>query len=178
VNLFTDTSNKYIIFSLFNDEKIIDYFVKETDRNQSEIFVDELNIFLNKNNVELKTISNFYFANGPGSFTGIRVGLTFAKALISSGYKNVYTINSLEVLFDNYENSKAIIDARGNKYYFQEVKDNIFLEPKIVDSSTVELENINTYDNEINNIGNHVFELIKMKRYNKEIESNYLKEAF
>ena len=177
MNLFIDTSNKYIILSLFEDE-IVDCEVKETNKNQSEIFMTLLNDFLVRNKLSLKEITKIYFSAGPGSFTGIRVGLSIAKALQVSGYNNVYTLHSLETLIADYQNDRAIIDARGGKYYYQEVKDGIFLEPELILESEIEFANVKTYDSEVNNIAKNIINLVKNKRFKQEIASVYIKDAF
>ncbi|MDL2211495.1 tRNA (adenosine(37)-N6)-threonylcarbamoyltransferase complex dimerization subunit type 1 TsaB [Erysipelotrichaceae bacterium OttesenSCG-928-M19] len=178
MNLYIDTSSSYLIFSLF-DKKVKDYHLIETNKNQSEIFIESLNTFLNNNNITLKDINNFFFARGPGSFTGIRVGLTFAKALKSSGYNNIYTISSLEVLMNDFSYSQAIIDARGQKYYYQEVKNEVFSQPKIIETASItNLNDYCTYENSLTKIIENVVELVKIERYSSDIYSEYIKDAF
>ncbi|MDF9867188.1 tRNA threonylcarbamoyladenosine biosynthesis protein TsaB [Bacilli bacterium PM5-3] len=178
MNLFIDTSNNYIIFSLFSNDSVMDYTCIETNRNQSEIFIDELNNFLLKNNYKLEQIDNFFFAQGPGSFTGIRVGLTVAKALKVSGCNNVYVLSSLEILFNQYNDCKAIIDARGNKYYYQKVKDGVFSTPTIIEKDSIDIQDAKQYENSFENIAENVLNLVKAKRYSLDIDSLYIKDAF
>lgn len=175
MNLFIDTTGTYLIMILFN-EKIIAEKITETHNNQAEIFIDDLNDFLNDNQLSLKDIEKFFFAKGPGSFTGIRVGLTFAKALRSSGFNNVYTINSLQLLLAN--NSKAIIDARGQRYYYQELIDNIYSKPQIIEAQLIEINNMNTYENSLNEIKTNLLHLVKEEEYTDDLNPLYLKEAF
>lgn len=175
MNLFIDTTSNYIIFSLF-DENVIASKIIETKQNQSEIFIDEFSLFLNENSLKITDIINFFFARGPGSFTGVRVGLTFAKGLKVSGYKNIYTLSSIEILFDQYQNNSATIDARGNKYYYQEIKDGVFLEPKIVEN--LDITTTRNYSNSLDKIAQNVVNLVNEKRYSKNLDPLYIKEAF
>lgn len=178
MNLFVDTSSKYLIFSLF-DNTVKAMKIIETNKNQSELFINELDDFLTSNDITLKEIDMFFFAQGPGSFTGIRVGLSFAKALRVSGYSNVYTIDSLDYLFDNYNNDEAIIDARSNRYFYKEIKDGNFEDAIIIDAEKIRnINDVKSYDNSLKNICNNVIQLVAMNKYSTNLESNYIKEAF
>lgn len=177
MNLFIDSSNNYLIFVLFNDNEIIDRYTELTNRNQSEIFFERLDSFLNKNKLKIKNINNFYFAKGPGSFTGIRVGLTFAKGLVVSHFKNVYVLSSLEILLDETDHNYACIDARNNKYYVLEKKDGILLDEKIIVSENIDGK-YHTYENSLEIIPENVFRLVKEKRYSQDLNPRYLKDAF
>jgi len=176
MNLYVDTSNKYIILVLFNDSEIA-YSKLEANRNQAEIFVPYLSGFLKENNVTLEDIDKFFFAKGPGSFTGVRVGLTYAKALKVSGYNNLYTINSLLVLCANLENAQSVIDARGKKYYYQEIIDGHIKEPQLIDYDQINIDSVNTYETAIDLIPNNVVNIVKNKLYSDDLEILYIKEA-
>lgn len=173
MNLFVDTTSKYLIFVLF-DKEIIDQNFLQTNNNQAEIFLDELDHFLKKNKCSIENIDNFYFAQGPGSFTGIRVALSFAKALKVSGYPNIYTINSLHLLINNYDD-QAIIDARGNKSYYYNNKTKemaIYPNDELIESNYL------TYDNNHLNIPLNLLRIVNEKLYSSKIEATYIKEAF
>lgn len=178
MNLFVDTTSNYIIFVLFNDN-IIDEKIIKTNRNQSEIFVTEFDLFLRENNKCMADITMFYFAQGPGSFTGIRVGLSFAKALFCSGYTNIRTVNSLHLLLSNFDNSSAIIDARGNKSYYIEVVNGIISDEKIINNEDInDFDNINTYEKSLSFIGENIVKIVENRLYSNCLQSLYIKEAF
>lgn len=173
MKLFVDTTSKYLIFILFTD-KIIDTAFIETSNNQAEIFLDDLDAFLKTNNLTLNEITEFYFASGPGSFTGIRVALSFAKALKVSGFTNIFTINSLHLLI-NEPDDKSLIDARGKKSYFYDnttKQMGLFLNDDLADYDYL------TYDNNYENIPNNVLRLVKEGLFTPDIKAIYIKEAF
>lgn len=178
MNIFIDTSNSYIIFAVFNDNKVVISKEIPTNRNQAEIFIDEYDKFLNENKLKTSDFDSFYFGAGPGSFTGIRVGLSFAKALQVSGYENIYTINSLYLLVDNYQSAKALIDARGNKSYYLELQDMKEIKYGLFNNDDLNLENTKTYDNSLSKIPDNVLKAIEHGKYSDKIESIYIKEAF
>ncbi|AEM68943.1 tRNA (adenosine(37)-N6)-threonylcarbamoyltransferase complex dimerization subunit type 1 TsaB [Mycoplasma putrefaciens] len=117
MNLFIDTTNWKLIFILEKDNKIIDYLIIKDNKKISDIAIDQLKLFLYKNNLTIKDVGSFYLTKGPGSYTGVRVGLTIVKTLktLNNNIK-VYLINSL--LFQAGKNKVlSLLDARSNKYY-------------------------------------------------------------
>ncbi|AGJ90573.1 tRNA (adenosine(37)-N6)-threonylcarbamoyltransferase complex dimerization subunit type 1 TsaB [Mycoplasma putrefaciens] len=117
MNLFIDTTNWKLIFILERDNKIIDYLIIKDNKKISDIAIDQLKLFLYKNNLTIKDVGSFYLTKGPGSYTGVRVGLTIVKTLktLNNNIK-VYLINSL--LFQAGKNKVlSLLDARSNKYY-------------------------------------------------------------
>jgi tRNA threonylcarbamoyladenosine biosynthesis protein TsaB len=69
----------------------------------------------------LESLAGFGVAVGPGSFSGIRVGMSFVKGLALALKKPVVGISSLEILarqtLDDREYGAAIIDARRGEVY-------------------------------------------------------------
>lgn len=67
--------------------------------------------------LDLKKINKVVVSIGPGSFTGIRIGLMFAKTMALVNEVELYQINQLELLAITNDVDKVALDARGNKYY-------------------------------------------------------------
>ena len=69
--------------------------------------------------VKLSEVDRFAVAHGPGSFTGVRIGVCMANALGAAHNKPVIAVDALETLANPYANETvcALIDARnGNGY--------------------------------------------------------------
>ncbi len=76
-----DTSdNKQIIIQLVIDGKIIESFLKST-LLKSDACLPLINDLLNKNKVDILEVDEIEVNQGPGSFTGLRVGASIANAL-------------------------------------------------------------------------------------------------
>lgn len=117
-SLFIDTTNNKIVFIYLVDNEVIDSTVVKAKNMISEIVDEELNKFLDKQNIKLKEISTFYVTKGPGTFTGVRIGLSIVKTIWSINKDiNVYSINTMQLMAGANDVSVAI-DARGGKHFF------------------------------------------------------------
>ena len=117
VVLFIDTCNKELAVGLSKDDKLI--YKKEYDafKRQSEVLAKEVVECFKACNVEAKDIDKVVVTNGPGSYTGIRIGLTFAKVFTSVLNKELVLVSSLRALAGNKENTISLIDARSKRAY-------------------------------------------------------------
>src|SRR6266487_6599068 len=94
--LFIDTSNRFFIFLLSKDKKIIFSHSLLAPRMQSEIFIPTLKKYFQKFNISLKEVQHLYIVNGPRSFIGIKITLTFKKMLgVLNKKLRIFTISSL-----------------------------------------------------------------------------------
>ena len=66
---------------LFNDHQQLGYFVWEAHRTLSETIHSKIEEILNKSSISLKDVQGIIVFQGPGSFTGLRIGISVANAL-------------------------------------------------------------------------------------------------
>lgn len=96
---------------------------------------------LDSSDLSLDEIDVFACVSGPGSFTGIRVGITTVRAFAYACNKPCVTMDYFDVLKQNSDAETVIIivDA-GNKMKYFTVRDkdnNSLLEPKYTDEETL-----------------------------------------
>lgn len=74
---------------------------------------------LDSANVKLQDCAVFAAASGPGSFTGVRIGLACIKGLAEAMDRPAFGISNLEALaeFGQAEARVAVIDARRGEFY-------------------------------------------------------------
>ena len=117
--------------------------------NHSENLMILIEEILQRNNIELKEIDLISCVVGPGSFTGIRIGVATVKALAEVYNIKIVEVTSLEVLAQNIKETNikvALIDARNDQVYagiFD--RENKLLEDYIADSIEVVINKINKY---------------------------------
>lgn len=116
--LFIDTSYSFII-SIIVDDKIVYYNSLNNTLTSSKI-MSILDLGLSNANLKLNDIDKIFIVTGPGSFTGIRVGVTLAKTI---GYLlniPLIELSELEFLATTSVDTKyvvPIIDARRGYVY-------------------------------------------------------------
>ena len=119
ISLFIDTCTSNLLIALFRDKTLLKKVIKKNDSNLSTVFTSTVDNLLNNANININDVEKVYVAVGPGSFTGVRIGLTFAKVLAWSKNIPIVPISSLEVLATGYNNEflVPILNARRGYVY-------------------------------------------------------------
>mgnify|MGYP004433212697 CR=1 FL=1 len=128
--LFISTFSELITIGLLKDGKEIDRLEQVSSRNHSVYTIPMIEELLNKNEIKTNYLNEIIVVNGPGSFTGVRIGVTIAKTLAYTLDITIKTITSLEAYAVSYTSEKnklvAIPDLKG-KYIGYFTKDNDLL---------------------------------------------------
>lgn len=119
ISLFVDTALSFIRIALFKDDRLIDFINERCEKNMSSLFDLRVKDLFDRNNLTLNQVDKIYTVTGPGSFTGIRVGMTFSKVLAFSLNKKITPISELQVLASGCNSFMAapLIDARRGYVY-------------------------------------------------------------
>jgi tRNA threonylcarbamoyladenosine biosynthesis protein TsaB len=120
ITLFIDTADKYLSINLYKEMNLISFFKEQNDMNLSSRLVPILKGVIEKSNIDKKEIDKIMVVTGPGSFTGIRMGVTVAKTYAYALNKEIVGISKLELLAStSFEEDYvlAVIDARANYVY-------------------------------------------------------------
>ena len=113
MHLFIDTHLFDIIVILYKDGKIIRKEIVKDEKERSRILMP-----LIKKVLKDETPESIIVVNGPGSFTGVRLGVTVAKTLAYTMNIPIRTITSLECLaLSTTENEKIVGFNDKNGYY-------------------------------------------------------------
>ncbi len=182
--LFISTFDKNITIGILKNGFLLDKIEKDSKQNHSELVMPMISEILNKNKINIKQINNLVVVNGPGSFTGVRIGITIAKTLAYVLNIPIKTITSLEAFaVSNETDSDKIIlisDLKG-KYIGYFDKDNgikqdfIYLknneyqsfingkEEFVIENNSLDLEKIYVYLKDKDSINPHVVNPIYIK---------------
>lgn len=120
ITLFIDTSNQDVSIALLKDGKIINKITKSIPNEHSKYAVSYIDEVLKKSEITPKEVQSIMVVNGPGSFTGVRIGLTIAKVYALLNNIKVTLISSLKCLAIGNNKNKyilSLINARNDNYY-------------------------------------------------------------
>jgi tRNA threonylcarbamoyladenosine biosynthesis protein TsaB len=119
LNIETSTTNCSV--SLFNDLELIDCIEENTqDYSHSKslhVFIDSV---LKNSKLKPKDLSAISVSKGPGSYTGLRIGVASAKGLCFALDIPLISIETLKILSENTSNKGIVIpclDARRMEVY-------------------------------------------------------------
>lgn len=118
--LAIDTSSKICSTAILENDKKIDEINLDNGRTHSENLMPIVAEILERNHLKLTEIDLISCCTGPGSFTGIRIGIASVKAMAEVNQLPIASVTSLETLarMDESEKTKvALIDARNNQVY-------------------------------------------------------------
>lgn len=170
--LYIDTSSSYLYAGIVVDKALLCEVKKEFGHNLSEEALPEIAKLFTESKIKTSDIDKIIVVNGPGSFTGIRIGITIAKVFAWSLNIPITTILSLEAMMLS-SNSKKIrvpmINARRG-YVFSGIynSDNLaVIEPQHIKMTDL-LEKLSDKDYTI--ITNDEFEMAaNIEPYNPDI---------
>ncbi len=116
-----DTATPYGTMALVeNNVPILDISLN-AGKGGGEYLLSILEMLLKKVNRKVSEIELIIVGTGPGSYTGIRVGLAAAKGLSASLEVPVYGLNTLRIIAENarysYEWIASVLDARRGEVY-------------------------------------------------------------
>lgn len=182
--LFISTFDELITIGLLKDGKLIEKNEKISNRNHSVYTVPMIEEILKNNNINTNYLNEIIVINGPGSFTGVRIGVTIAKTLAYTLDIPIKALTSLEAYAVSIESKinklVAISDLKGkyigyfskdneiltdyiylsNKEYDNYIKDK---EQYIIKDNKLDLEKIYLYLKNKDNINPHLVNPIYIK---------------
>ncbi|MBI5975986.1 tRNA (adenosine(37)-N6)-threonylcarbamoyltransferase complex dimerization subunit type 1 TsaB [Staphylococcus canis] len=97
-SLCIDTSNQPISVALLKDGNVLNTHTSAIKRNHSIQLMPMIETLLKEADIQAKTLSEIIVAEGPGSYTGLRIGVTTAKTLAYTLNLKLYGVSSLKAL--------------------------------------------------------------------------------
>ena len=120
IELFIDTVSSRIIVAILKDGKIKSIHNEKNGHDLSTRILPIIDNVFNEAKVIPNEVDTIYVVNGPGSFTGIRIGVTIAKTYAWSMKKRIITLSELALMATTSVDTDLIIpliDARRNASY-------------------------------------------------------------
>ena len=169
-----DTSGKTASCAILRDGVILGQNTVYTKLTHSQVILPFVKRLLEDTNLSLDDIDLIAVADGPGSYTGLRIGISAVKGMCIDG-KKCLGVSTLEGLATNCLGAKArifsLINARPGVVYFgaydSDGKTLTNVIPDAVVNAEAVLEAANGYDGDIILVGDCV-ESIKEKFFNDD----------
>ena len=131
--LVCDTSDKNCSCGIFEDGREICYELSFEAKTHSETFMPLVHSVMIKAGMKHEDLDGYAVTVGPGSFTGIRIGLAAVKGMALAADKKVIAVSSTEALARSCENATMTpknetlivpaFDARNNRVFAQAAED-------------------------------------------------------
>jgi len=118
--LVIDSATKYLYVGLYNNFECVSKYYEAGKNDHSVKIMPEIQRILEENKLKVKDLDEIYIGIGPGSYTGLRVGVVIAKMFGWNNNIPVFTVSSLGMMASNKNENGlylAEIDARrGNSF--------------------------------------------------------------
>lgn len=131
--LVCDTSNQNCSAGVYDDGREIAYELSFETRTHSETFMPLVHRVMEQAKITHQELDAYAITVGPGSFTGIRIGLAAVKGMALAADKPCISVSSTEALARSCENATATsreetilipaIDARNNRVFARAFED-------------------------------------------------------
>ena len=171
--LCIDTSSQYCSVAILEDKKLINKIELNNGLTHSESLMPSIKNILNESKLNLNDINLIVCDIGPGSFTGLRIGIATAKAFADSLNIPTIGISALEILAYNIKDDGLIcstIGCKNNNCYFAlySLENGIYdvIEPTSAKSNDEVIDLLNSkYSNQnINFVGDTIFSRLKLHK--------------
>ena len=119
--LAIDSTANTSTVALLENETLLGIYTANTKNTHSEVLLPMVKHLLSTLNVSNDQIDAYAVSNGPGSFTGVRIGVATVKGLAFGTNKKCVEVSTIEALAENLEGFDGIIcpimNARRGQVY-------------------------------------------------------------
>lgn len=117
--LSIDTTSEFGSIALTERDKTIEEVALHSPDGFGHVLFQQIDALLARHGVKVRDLDCLAAASGPGSFTGVRVGLSAVKGLAEAAGKRVVAVSNLRALasFGSAQLRSPVIDARRGEVY-------------------------------------------------------------
>lgn len=150
--LSVDSSSKCATCAIVNDEGVVSEYTLNNKREHSVLIMPMIEQLLKDSNLTIDDIDGFVVSKGPGSFTGLRIGMATIKGLsfgLNKPYVSVSTLDGLALSLSSFNGIICpIMDALRDTVYtsFYKFKDGKL--ERLIDYTSLSLEELKDSLNE------------------------------
>jgi len=126
--LAADTSLPILSVALVRDGELIGAMVMEGKGSRNEKLLPAIDWLLSENAIDRRAIDLFAVTRGPGSFTGVRIGLATMQGLALALGRPVCAMSTHEAIAWSEEGRVSIVDDAGRGELYVSVFDGVEIE--------------------------------------------------
>jgi len=117
--LSLDTTHEFGSIALLDGTQVLEEVLLHSPDGFGHVLFEHLARLLGRHGRRVDQMACFAAAAGPGSFTGVRVGLACVKGLAEAAGRKVVAVSNLEALarFGSAEQRAVVLDARRGEIY-------------------------------------------------------------
>ena len=144
--LSIDSSSKVATVAILKDDVLLGEYILNDKREHSVILMPLIENLLKECNLSIDDIDGYVVSKGPGSFTGLRIGMATIKGMSFGNNKPYISISSLDALAYNLISFNGIIcpimDALRENVYTALYKNNNDSLEKIMDYTALDIDEL------------------------------------
>lgn len=118
--LVIDSATSFLYIALYSDLEVLGKYYQSGKNDHSINIMDVIEKLFKEHNLKIKDLDEIIVGIGPGSYTGLRIGVVVAKMFGWNNNIPVKTVSSLALIASSYQGDHLIlseIDARrGNSF--------------------------------------------------------------
>jgi tRNA threonylcarbamoyladenosine biosynthesis protein TsaB len=142
IKLLVDTSGKEIGIGLFKGKNCLCEEYRVAEKTYNKLIIPMIDEILKHSKLRIEEIDLFGATLGPGSFTGIRVGISVMKAFSQVLNKKFYGLPVLDIMANSVNNNDKnviLMDAGRKEFYFTRFDSNKkdILKYELIDENTI-----------------------------------------
>lgn len=179
ISLFLNTASNFLNVVLYKNEEVMDELYLELNRDLSKETLFNIKEVLNRNNISPEDVDQIICARGPGSFTGLRIGVTISKIFAYFLNVKLCSVSTLDVMAISTKGEIIVplIEARRGFVYgaIYDNNYNILLDESYIKKEDL-VEKALSYGKPVVYLSNDVFEDLQVEKY-KPDSSNLIKNV-
>ena len=179
ISLFLNTASNFLNVVLYKNEEVMDELYLELNRDLSKETLFNIKEVLNRNNLSPEDVDQIICARGPGSFTGLRIGVTISKIFAYFLNVKLCSVSTLDVMAISTKGEIIVplIEARRGFVYgaIYDNNYNILLDESYIKKEDL-VEKALSYGKPVVYLSNDVFEDLQVEKY-KPDSSNLIKNV-
>lgn len=129
-----DTTRRFMVIVLIDGENTYTEVVREGNKKHNSLLLERADGLLAAHKLTVSDMDCFSAVTGPGSFTGIRVGVATVNGFAYALKKPLAEVTALELIAYNKKRGTALIDALHGNYYGGTIADGAIREMRFYEA--------------------------------------------